>query len=87
LQIRAASTGRDTAADTSVFRNAAVVSVMSIPKPSGPLEIGAVAVGAVVALLVVVPVLPVVLEFVVGTFRAFFDSIVPGGRTYGSDAT
>jgi len=55
---------------------------MAIPKPTGPLEIGAIAVGAVVALLVVVPLLPLVLEFAVGTFRGFFDTIVPGGRTY-----
>lgn len=55
---------------------------MAIPKPSGPLEIGAVAVGAVVALFVVVPLVPVLVEFVVGTVRGFFDVIVPGGRTY-----
>jgi len=55
---------------------------MALPKPTGPLEIAAVAVGAVVALLVVVPLLPVVFEFLLGTVRAFFDVIVPGGRTY-----
>ncbi|WP_166035688.1 hypothetical protein [Halorussus pelagicus] len=55
---------------------------MALPKPTGPLEIGAVAVGAVVALLVVVPLVPVVLELVLGTVRAFFDAIVPGGRMY-----
>lgn len=55
---------------------------MAVPKPTSALEIAAVAVGAVFALLVVVPLVPLVLDLVVGVFRGFFDAIVPGGRTY-----
>ncbi|MFC4451429.1 hypothetical protein [Halorussus aquaticus] len=55
---------------------------MAVPKPTSPLEIAAVAVGAVFALLIVVPLVPLVLELVIGVFRGFFDVIVPGGRTY-----
>ncbi|WP_157971709.1 hypothetical protein [Halorussus litoreus] len=55
---------------------------MAIPKPTSPLEIAAVAVGALVGLLVVLPLVPLLLDLVVGTFRSVFDVIVPGGRTY-----
>lgn len=54
---------------------------MEVPKPSSPLEYAAVGVGAVVALIVVLPLLPTLLDFTIGTFRAFFDVIVPGGST------
>lgn len=55
---------------------------MAIPKPTTPLEIAATVVGALVAFIVVVPLIPVLFEMVVGIFRGFFDVIVPGGRTY-----
>lgn len=55
---------------------------MAVPKPQSPLQIAAVAVGAVFALLVVVPLVPLVIDLLVGVFRGFFDVIVPGGRTY-----
>lgn len=55
---------------------------MAIPKPTSPLEIAAVAVGALVALLVVFPLVPLLLDLAVGLFRGVFDTIVPGGRTY-----
>ncbi|WP_162224681.1 hypothetical protein [Halorussus amylolyticus] len=53
---------------------------MAIPRPSSPVEIGLVAVGAVVAFLVVVPLLPTVFDVLYGAFRGVFDVIVPGGR-------
>ncbi|MFC7078893.1 hypothetical protein [Halorussus caseinilyticus] len=55
---------------------------MAVPKPKSALEVAAVAIGAFVALLVVVPLVPLVLDLVIGIFRGFFDVIVPGGRTY-----
>lgn len=54
---------------------------MAIPKPTSPLEIAAVIVGVAVGLFVVLPLVPVVVELVVGTVRGVFDVIVPGGRT------
>jgi hypothetical protein len=53
---------------------------MGVPKPTSPLQIAAVAVGALVGLLVVVPLVPVLLDFTVGLFRGVFDVIVPWGR-------
>ena len=55
--------------------------MVGIPKPTSPLEIAAVAVGAVVGLLVVMPLVPLLLDFAIGLFRGVFDVIVPGGRT------
>lgn len=55
---------------------------MAVPKPTSPVEIAAVAVGALVALLVVFPLVPLLLDLVVGVVRGVFDAIVPGGRTY-----
>jgi hypothetical protein len=55
---------------------------MAVPKPTSALELAAIAVGAFVALIVVVPLVPLLLDLVVGLFRAVFDAIVPGGRTY-----
>jgi hypothetical protein len=55
---------------------------MAVPKPQSALEIAAVVVGALLALVVVLPLVPLVVEFVVGLFRGVFDAIVPGGRTY-----
>jgi len=54
---------------------------MAIPKPASPLEIAAVAVGALVAFVVVVPLVPFVLDFVIGAVRGVLDVVVPGGRT------
>lgn len=62
---------------TSLFRLDVVSVSMAIPKPTSPLEIGAVSVGAVFALLVVMPLLPLLLDFAVGLFRGVFDVIVP----------
>lgn len=53
---------------------------MGVPKPSSPLQFAAVAVGALVGLIVVVPLVPLLLDFAVGLFRGVFDVIVPGGR-------
>jgi hypothetical protein len=55
---------------------------MAVPKPTTALEVAAVIVGALVAFIVVVPLVPVILDLLVGIFRGFFDAIVPGGRTY-----
>lgn len=55
---------------------------MAVPKPTTALEVAAIVVGAFVAFIVVVPLIPLILDFVVGIFRGFFDTIVPGGRTY-----
>ncbi|WP_168215862.1 hypothetical protein [Halorussus ruber] len=55
---------------------------MAVPKPTTALEAVAVVVGALVAFIVVVPLVPLLLDLVVGIFRGFFDAIVPGGRTY-----
>lgn len=66
----------------TVFTDATVTDSMAVPKPTSALEVGAVIVGAFVALIVVLPLVPVILDFVVGIFRGFFDVIVPGGRTY-----
>ncbi|UPV76393.1 hypothetical protein M0R89_19730 (plasmid) [Halorussus limi] len=55
---------------------------MADSKSQTALKVGGIVVGALVAFVVVVPLLPVVLEFAVGIFRGFFDAIVPGGRTY-----
>lgn len=54
---------------------------MAVPKPTSPLEFAAVAVGAVFALVVVFPLVPLLLDLVAGTFRGVFDVVVPGGRT------
>lgn len=54
---------------------------MGVPKPSSPLQFAAVAVGALVGLFVVMPLVPILLEFAVGLFRGVFDVIVPGGRS------
>jgi hypothetical protein len=55
---------------------------MAVPKPTTALEVAAVVVGAFVAFIVVVPLVPVILDLAVGIFRGFFDAIVPVGRTY-----
>lgn len=55
---------------------------MAVPKPTTALEVAAVVVGAIFALFVVLPLVPVVLDFAVGVVRGVFDTIVPGGRTY-----
>jgi hypothetical protein len=55
---------------------------MAVPKPTTALEVAAVIVGALVAFIVVVPLVPVILDLLVGIFRGFFDAIVPSGRTY-----
>lgn len=55
---------------------------MAVPKSTSPLEVAAVAVGALVALLVVLPLVPLLVELAIGVFRGVFDVIVPGGRTY-----
>lgn len=54
---------------------------MGVPKPTSPLQIAAVTVGALVGLIVVVPLVPLLLDFAVGLFRGIFDVIVPGGRS------
>ena len=56
--------------------------MVGIPKPTSPLEIAAVAVGALVGLIVVMPLVPLLLDFAIGLFRGVFDVIVPGGRTH-----
>ncbi|WP_276302249.1 hypothetical protein [Halorussus lipolyticus] len=55
---------------------------MALPKPTTALEVAAIVAGAFVALIVVVPLVPLLLDLAVGIFRGFFDAIVPGGRTY-----
>ncbi|WP_168216284.1 hypothetical protein [Halorussus halobius] len=55
---------------------------MAIPKPTSPLEVAAVAAGALVGVVVVLPLLPLVLDLVVGAVRGVFEVVVPGGRTY-----
>ncbi|WP_170977388.1 hypothetical protein [Halorussus salinisoli] len=55
---------------------------MAVPKPTTAFETAAVAIGALLALIIVVPLVPVVLDLVIGVFRGVFDAIVPGGRTY-----
>jgi hypothetical protein len=55
---------------------------MAVPKPTTALEVAAVVVGAFVAFIVALPLVPVILDLVVGIFRGFFDAIVPGGRTH-----
>lgn len=55
---------------------------MTVPKPQSALEIAAVVVGAFLAFIVVLPLVPLVLDFLVGIVRGVFDVIVPGGRTY-----
>lgn len=67
-----------TVSGTTVFTDATVqVFMVGIPKPTSPLEIAAVSVGALVGLLVVVPLVPLLLDFTVGLFRGVFDVIVP----------
>lgn len=53
---------------------------MGVPKPRSPLQWTAVTAGALVGLVVVVPLVPLLLDFAVGLFRGVFDVIVPGGR-------
>lgn len=52
---------------------------MAIPRPTSPTEIGLVAVGSVVGLLVVLPLLPTILDFVFGPVGTVLDVILPGG--------
>ncbi|USZ69981.1 hypothetical protein NGM10_16385 (plasmid) [Halorussus salilacus] len=54
---------------------------MAIPTPDSPTQMALVAVGAVVAFLVVVPLLPTVFDLLFGAVRSVFDVVVPGGRT------
>lgn len=55
---------------------------MADSKLATALKAGAAVVGVFVALVVVLPLVPLLLELAVGVFRAFFDAIVPGGKTY-----
>lgn len=55
---------------------------MAIPKPTSALEVAAVVVGAIFAFVVVLPLVPLVLDFAVGVVRGVLDVVVPGGRTY-----
>jgi hypothetical protein len=50
--------------------------MVGVPKPTSPLEIAAVTVGALVGLLVVVPLVPLLLDFAIGLFRGVFDVII-----------
>lgn len=59
---------------------------MAVPKPTSGLEIALVAVGGVFALFVVLPLVPLLLDFLLGAFRGIFDVIVPGGRSPAADA-
>lgn len=54
---------------------------MAVPRPQSPTQIALVVVGAFVGLVVVLPLVPTILDIVLGTFRGIFDVIVPGGRT------
>lgn len=53
---------------------------MAIPRPTSPTEIGLVAVGSVVGLLVVLPLLPTILDFVFRPLWTILDVILPGGN-------
>lgn len=53
---------------------------MAIPRPTSPTEIGLVAVGSVVGLFVVLPLLPTILDFVFRPVWTVLDVILPGGN-------
>lgn len=53
---------------------------MALPRPTSPMEIGLVVVGSAVGLLVVLPLLPTILDFLFGTVETVLDVIFPGGN-------
>jgi len=55
---------------------------MAVPRPETPVQIALVAIGAAVAFVVVLPLVPTVLDVLVGTVRGVFDAVVPGGPDY-----
>jgi hypothetical protein len=55
---------------------------MAVPRPETPVQIALVAIGAAVAFVVVLPLVPTVLDILTGTVRGVCDAIVPGGPDY-----
>ncbi|WP_167599508.1 hypothetical protein [Halorussus marinus] len=55
---------------------------MAVPRPETPVQIALVAVGAAVAFVVVLPLVPTLLDLLAGTVRGVVDAVVPGGPDY-----
>jgi len=55
---------------------------MTVPRPETPVQIALVAAGALVAFVVVLPLVPTLLDLLAGSVRGVFDAVVPGGPDY-----